>query len=118
MLLLNNHFIIYIRGVGQPSPRLTYMKRLTLFFLISIIFTNFTYGQTCSDTVDCLQSIDERLENITDSGSTDPSSLITYEQYEEFNNNIIDFIEVFGIFAGLTLFGIAFPIGLFLYNKR
>lgn len=82
--------------------------------------------ETCTQGIDCLESINENTYNLQqdvndiyeylDIGDTEPSVLVTQDYL---NDNISETLQIFGIFFGLTLFSLGFvSLGTFLYNKR
>lgn len=108
---------------------------LALIVFLFLLSPFRVYGdETCTQGTDCLESINENtyntqqdIETIKDSlgiGDSSPDvDFLTVSSFSDsvsdFNSSMSDSFQLFGIFAGLLLFGVAFyNLGLFLYNKR
>ena len=99
-----------------------------IFLLILLFFNIFSFAkENCTQDVDCQESINENSYNIDiglsslntflSIGITEPIQVISKSDLLVFNNNMQDFIQLWGIYAGLSLFASAFSIGLFLYKR-
>lgn len=103
-----------------------------LFFIVMFSGISLVFGaSTCTDGVDCEESINENTYNISvgltnlneylSIGVSDPITILGLDDFtssiDEFNSNTSDFLQVFGIFGGLLLFSSFFSIGLFLYKR-
>jgi len=97
---------------------------LALFFSIVLLFPVVSYGaETCSEGVDCEESINEntwdiksRFDDLSTYLGVD-SSPITLIDSSDFNSNVGELSELLFLFMGLSLFASAFSIGLWIYKR-
>jgi hypothetical protein len=60
----------------------------------------------------------EILNFLNNVGTTEPDALLSYSNFQDFNNNMKDTLQVFGIAIGLLVFATFFTnLGLFLYKR-
>jgi hypothetical protein len=106
---------------------------LIVFFFstLALVCSPVYARETCSGDTDCLDSINDNTWTVRNS-LTDLSSYLTVDsenpvilmtqdsfqtQVDDFNSNMTQLLQVFGIGFGLMLFATAFNLALFLYKR-
>lgn len=79
--------------------------------------------ESCTEGVDCMESINAntydsltKIDEIHDYFGVTSSPISMFDK-SDFDDNMSEFLQVFGMFSGLMLFGTAFNLGLWIYKR-
>jgi len=96
-----------------------------MFFFSVVFIPRFAFAsETCSDSFDCEQSINENtyniystLDDLSTFFSVDSDSPIVLIDKTSFDELVSDYLLVWGLGFGLLLFGVAFSLGHWIYKR-
>ena len=101
-----------------------YFLLLIFFFSLVLLPNNAYASETCTESVDCQESINENTYNIQSSLedlntylSVDSESPIVIMDKESFNDLVSEYLLVWGLGFGLLLFGVSFSLGHWVFKR-